>query len=111
MTKFNKGDLVRVTYDYEVDVHGEVNVPTLDNLLTNLSIELIKRADDPGNDPVGTVRENTGGYGGTYAYRPSDSYAEPVWRHTVAGFSVRPSDPTLGSIVGAVPSTPAAEVD
>lgn len=71
------------------------------------SVEILERADDPAKDPVGTVRENTGGFGGVYV-KTAVQHGEVPWIHVERGFRTGHPE-TVGKIVGTVPGTPAAE--
>lgn len=110
MTDHKPGDEIEITYRTTVRPDGHYRGHFLHSgpEADSVKITVIKRADDPSKDPVGTIRENTGTYGGTYAFLPENSSGDPVWRHTVVGFEVDSDDSTLGPIVGAIPGTPAA---
>jgi hypothetical protein len=118
MTEPKPGDRVRVTETVTGGVqavrNGEIDILVHGGGHRTVStvgatVEVIQPADDPSEDPVGTVRENTGGYGGGYVRTKLPGSTDPVWLHTVQGFTASDDDVTLGPIVGVVPGTPAAE--
>src|ERR1700748_1873065 len=67
MVDYRKGDLVRISFETEVTgIGADViltdelgRVSTLGPDKSGYTVELIKRANDPANDPVGTWRQWT----------------------------------------------------
>lgn len=109
LPSYRPRDKVRVTYDYEVDTHGEVNVPILDNLLTNLTVEVIEPADDPSKDPVGTVRK--GHTASMVKVRHNLWHSVRDTANVAANVVLSFSDEEVVGyrVIGAVPGTPAAK--
>jgi hypothetical protein len=108
------GDRVRVTYEGTVSVaDGSVRVSVGDYFNEwapiDATIEVLQPADGLETDLVGTVRENTGCYGGVYVKVHANlaDYESSAWLHPAGGFFGTLD--TVGPIVGAVPGTPAAE--
>jgi hypothetical protein len=100
--EFQPGDRVRVTF--ETEYPG--GLPRI----SNATVELIERKDDPSKDLVGTIRRNTGGFGGSYIRM--QHHGEVVWTCVFADGSFtlkQPDVSTLGPIIAAIPDTPAAE--
>jgi len=108
LPKYTPGDKLRVTYDYTADVFGKVNVPSRDNLLSNLTIEVIERADDPSKDLLGTVRRGPLTSPVVKGYDKSDD--PRPWMSV--RFAIRYSDEevTRWEKLAPVEGTPAAEV-
>jgi hypothetical protein len=105
MTEFKPGDRVRVTYETEY-AQGGYHLPR-GTLFVNHTVELIQAADDPSQDPVGTVRE-WGGRAFALTYSEDNRFpwvAISVDSGGANGHGVMEGTP----IIGAVPGTPAAK--
>lgn len=120
MTEFVKGDRVRVTYEAEVsNVRDDGRVYDVKSgavygmfVPTDATVELIERADHPGNDPVRTVRA------GISDSPPWVKVAQDAWVQLIdrrVSCVLFQSDEWMADhiserpVIGVVPTEPAAE--
>lgn len=107
------GDRVRVSFETVVNYAGNFPGSKMTGWfdLDNYSVEVIKRADDPAADPIGTVRETN------LSVAVKTAAKSYPWKMVNRSLTVDPRNidgfmnesRALGRIIGAMPGTPAAE--